>query len=347
MRMASRRASLTSSEFVRRLRARWEAPQQQELAALVLERLVFGGSFDGLGLGRIDGRVDLRGFQAPSPRRLREFQFGGLAITELAGLVEVVGVTWRSLDLSGANLEHLRVKDARIEDCRLDRAACLGMRIWRSAIADSTLVKADLRHAALGPWSAGGGNVYAKVDFSGADFRDCATSAAVYQDCDFSQARLDKVDFKSSSLIRCRFAGVLREVVFDGRVLSTGKPDPNPMQDVDLAGATLQLVSFRGIDVGRLRLPDDPALHVIDNYPCVLDHAVNALSGRTDLLARGLRAQLLSDRSMLAPGQRFGLYNRNDQFLLAEITGEDGEELAAFADEVLGAAERECAERTP
>jgi hypothetical protein len=41
------------------------------------------------------------------------------------------------------------------------------------------------------------------------------------------------------------------------------------------------------------------------------------------------------------------LYNRNDQFLLAKITGEDGEELAAFADEVYGAAERECAGQTP
>jgi hypothetical protein len=66
--------SLTSSESVRRLRARWEAPPQQELAALVLERLVFGGSFDDLGLGRVEGRVDLRGFQAPPPRRLREFR---------------------------------------------------------------------------------------------------------------------------------------------------------------------------------------------------------------------------------------------------------------------------------
>ena len=338
---------MTSSESARRLRARWEAPQQQELAALVLERLVFGGSFDDLGLGRVDGRVDLRGYQAPPPRRLREFQLRGLAITELAGLVKVAGVTWRSLDLSGANLEHLRVQDERIEDCRLDRAACLDLRIWRSAIADSTLIKADLRHTGLGPWSEGRGNVYSKVDFSGADFCGCATPAAVYQDCDFSQARLDKVDFKSSSLIRCRFAGVLREVVFDGRMLSTGKPDPNPMEDVDLTGTTLQLVEFRGIDVGRLHLRDAPGLHVIDNYPCVLDHAINALSGRTDLLARGLRAQLVSDRRMLAPGQRFGLYNRNDQFLLAKITGEDGEELAAFADEVYGAAERECSGQTP
>jgi hypothetical protein len=203
-------ASLTSSESVRRLCARWEAPQQQELAALVLERLVFGGSLDDLGLGRVDGRVDLRGYQAPPPRRLREFQLRGLVFAELAGLVEVVGVTWRSLDLSGANLEHLRVKDARVEDCRLDQAGCLGLRIWRSAIADSTFIKADLRHTGLGAWSEGRGNVYSRVDFSGADFRGRATSAAVYQDCDFSRARLDKVDFESSSLIRCRFAGVLR-----------------------------------------------------------------------------------------------------------------------------------------
>jgi uncharacterized protein YjbI with pentapeptide repeats len=90
--------------------------------------------------------VDLRGYQAPPPRRLREFQLRGLVFAELAGLVEVVGVTWRSLDLSGANLEHLRVKDARVEDCRLDQAGCLGLRIWRSAIADSTFIKADLRH---------------------------------------------------------------------------------------------------------------------------------------------------------------------------------------------------------
>jgi uncharacterized protein YjbI with pentapeptide repeats len=324
------------------LRERWMEPQGEELAVRVLERLAGGESLDGLAIGQINGRADLRGYLTPSPRRLKEFKWRSLTITQLAEVSNIHEVSWRSLDLSGASLEHLRLEDMQLVDCRFDGASCVDLRMWRSTIEDSSFNGADLRNAALGPWSKNRGNVYSHVDFSRADFRGTSSLAAEYYDCDFSFARLDKLDFRSSSLIRCRFAGVLREVVFDGRMLSTGKPDPNPMEDVDLTAAELQMVQFKGIDAGRVILPNSPSLRVIDNYPCVLDKAIGMLDDCDNPFARGLRGQFSRERKVLAPGQRKGVFNFNDMVLLAKMTHQDGDHLVSFASEVINAAERAC-----
>lgn len=326
------------------LRERWIRPEGQELTIQVLERLASGRSLDDLPVGRIDGRVDLRGYGFPSPRQLKELQWQSLAMVQLADITKIQGVSWRSLDLSGASLGHLRLQDMQIADCRFDEASCIDLRIWRSIIEDSSFNRADLRNAALGPWSNNKGNVYSHIDFSRADFRDASSLAAEYRDSDFSFARLDKFDFRSSSLIRCRFAGVLREVIFDGRRLSNGKPEPNPMEDVDLTAAELQLVQFKGIDLGRVMLPVSPLLRVIDNYPCVLEKAINILDDCDDPFSRGLRGQFSREQKVLAPGQQTGIFNRNDMILLAKMTRDDGDRLVSFADGVLDAAERACSE---
>ena len=65
----------------------------------------------------------------------------------------------------------------------------------------------------------------------------------------FEGTRLDGVDFQSSSFIRCRFAGELREVIFWDRGFETGKPDANPMDEVDFRDATLPWVEFRHLNL--------------------------------------------------------------------------------------------------
>lgn len=331
------------SESLRSLRERWETPHGQELAVRVLAALTGHGELPAdLRGSQIDGRTDVRGYRIPSPRTLRESHWRGLAITELAGVVKASGTRWRSLDFSGAVMEHLRMEDLQVENCRFDRAVCTDLRLWRCDVTDSSFKRADLRNSALGPWSQQRGNVYFGVKFSQADLRNASSLAATYTDCDFSNARLDELDFKSSSLIRCRFSGMLRGVVFDGRKLSYGKPDPNPMEDIDLTTATLQMVEFRGIDVAQVHLPNDSSLRIIDNYPCVLECALQELAERSDMLSRGLRSQLSGEKQMLVPGQRHGLFNRNDMFVIAKMIRQDGEQLASFAEAVLDAAEQAC-----
>ena len=55
-----------------------------------------------------------------------------------------------SLDLSGAQLDQLRVFAGHLTNCCFDNASLLSTRLWGSAITDCTFQRADLRSSALG-----------------------------------------------------------------------------------------------------------------------------------------------------------------------------------------------------
>jgi uncharacterized protein YjbI with pentapeptide repeats len=316
-------------------RDRWRTAEGQALAEEVLARLVAGRPLDELGLAKVDGRIDLRGLPAPVPRRLARYEQAGWFIEKLGNLFILREVALRGLDLSGAFLDSFRFHKCIIENCLLDGARCHDWRMWECGIRETSFRSANLRRATLGPWSAGKGNTFAKVDFAEADFRDCTSITAVFEDCDFSHARLEKVEFLRCAIVRCTFAGLLDEVVFDGRVFEPDLREPNRYEDIDMSHALLKLAQFWGFDLPAVRLPGDPGLRVIRNYPCVVAAAVRALDGCDDKPARLLRAVLGGERAV-ARGYPFGLFNRSDWVRLG------GEELADLADITVSKAEDAC-----
>jgi uncharacterized protein YjbI with pentapeptide repeats len=257
--------------------------------------------------------------------------------TQLAGTTELREVALRRLDLSGAKLDHLRLFDAEVNDCRFDRASCRDWRLWGCTVADSSFARADLSKAVLGPWYKGRGNVYRRVSFAGADLRAVASTGGIYEDCDFSHARIEKTVFGSSSLTRCRFAGTLREVqfyYFDSRF---GKPDPNPMEDVDFSDAVLRDVEFRGLDLDRVQLPRTEGHLVIHTYRCVLMTVLAQLEGDDSDFGRGTRAELETRFRWLGPRQEVGLFNVDD------MVEANGQEEAGRLIRLLNQAEAQCA----
>lgn len=299
------------------MRDRWETPAGRLLADEVLARLAADRPLDGLGLGDVAGRTDLRGLPAPKPRRL-------------------TGVTLRGLDLSGASLGSFRFHQCVIEDCVVAKARCNDWRIWESQIRDTSFRGASFREAALGPWSDGKGNEFARVDFTRADFRGAAWITASYEDCDFSFARLDKMEFQRCGLVRCRFAGPLNEVIFDGRAYPGHEHEPNFCADVDMSAAVFRLTEFLGFNLAAVKLPDQPGLRVVENYPCVLAAVAEILGDRDDEVSELLRAGLGLPVSGLDHGLPFGLFNRRDYAAFG------GEDLALRADELLSQAEQAC-----
>jgi uncharacterized protein YjbI with pentapeptide repeats len=315
-------------------RDRWETPKGRSLAEEILARMVAGRPLDELALGEVDGRIDLRGLPAPPPRRLARFEAAGWFVEELGNLIKFQGVTLRGMDLSGAALDSFRFSSCAIEDCVLDKARCHDWRMWESRVENTSFRGSSLHGSVLGAWSAGKGNQFTNVNFVKADFRGSSRFTAVYTDCDFSGAKLDKTEFRRCGLARCRFAGVLNEVVFDGRAYRPEDREPNFCEDVDMTGAVLRLVEFRGIDLSAVKLPNEPGLRVIKNYPCVLKVVATAFQDRDDETGRVLRALLTKPGHEL--GRPLGLFNRSDFVLLG------GEELASLADSVIRQAEQDC-----
>jgi uncharacterized protein YjbI with pentapeptide repeats len=318
------------------LRKRWETPEGQERAEEAIACLMAGRSLSGLDLGTVGGRIDLRGLPAPIPRRLRRFETAGWFVEELGGLVKFQNARLDNLDLSGAQLQSFRFHDSQINECLFEGANCQDWRLWGTEVTDCGFRKANLREAAVGTWHNGRRNVWQRVDFSNADFRVISISAARYEDCDFSGAKLAKVKFGQCALTRCRFSGVLRETVFDGRELSD-VPAPPPAEDVDFSDAVFEEVEFMGFDFSRVILPRDPNVRLVRRYRCVAERVLAAVQSDDSPAARIIRAEFAHRLKMMrGSGDEYNVFNRRDY-----VTA-DGDELADLADRLISQAEAAC-----
>jgi uncharacterized protein YjbI with pentapeptide repeats len=254
--------SVAIKESRAELKRRWTTPAAQDLRTAIQQRLRGRDGLDGLGLHEVGGRADLRYFPAA---------------TALSPLKDVV---WRGIDFTGSSLGNLEFHDSLVEDCVFDAADCQFWQPLRTAFSRCAFVKADLRRSTLGEW-AGGANTFTGIDFTSARLTYSTTSAATYVDCDFSFANLQRINFWQSSLIRCKFAGPLKDVVFDGRLLGEAKPEANPMREIDMSDAILSECEFRGLDLASVTLPDDPSLMLIKDSD-VVARAMRALSTSSD-----------------------------------------------------------------
>lgn len=319
---------------------RWRSEAGAALADEAIARLVAGRSLDGLGLDKYDGRVDLRFLPAPVPRRLERFEALGWFVEVLGDLITFRGVELDHLDLSGAQLQHLRFFDTNITDCRFDAAVCRDWRMWNTSVTACSFVKADLRDAAVGTWRKGRRwrkgqrNEWRNVDFTGADFRVAVSQGALYEDRDFGTATLAKVRFEQCALVRCRFAGALKDVFFDERELP-GRASPHQMQDVDFAEARFDQVDFLGCKLDRVTIPADPDVTLIRRYRCVVEHSLALIEGDDSRAARMLRGEFKNTLRMMKSPEEDNLLNTRD-YLAA------GEAVALLANDVFTEAQAAC-----
>ncbi|WP_344386173.1 pentapeptide repeat-containing protein [Asanoa iriomotensis] len=225
--------------------------------------------------------------------------------------VELRGVRLAGLDLRGSHLDHLKIFEGVVDDCLFDDSSCSDMGVWATSFTNCRFAGADLSSSSFGAWYEGKGNLFQGVDFSRADLRGLATSTARYLGCDFSHARLDGVNFWQSTLVDCTFAGRLRDVVFDGRVLGDEKPDPNPMLNVDLSAAQLDGVNFRKVPFDNVKLPADPDVLPVSSVG-KLDSALARVAGRDDVGAKVVRSRFGRMKLTLESGEPQVLINVRD-----------------------------------
>jgi uncharacterized protein YjbI with pentapeptide repeats len=276
-----------------------------------------------LGVGDHEGRLDLRGLPSPADERVT------IAIHEVAGMRfeqkegqtprELEGVRLENLDLSGAQFAHIRFIECRIDACRFDGADLAGIGMWLTDVSDSSFVGADLTQAQIGAWSLGSidpgpprGNTFHRCDLPNARMRATNCDAGEFVDCSFHGTTIEHVDFGSTSFIRCDFTGKLTEVTFWDEGFETGKPDPNPMEDVDFSDAMLRDVGFHRLSLDRVTLPTGPDYLHFRQYGRVLDGVLAELERDDHRSTRGLRGYLRAVADWLRPDQDVGLLNVHD-----------------------------------
>ncbi len=268
-----------------------------------------------------NGRVDMRGLTVAQPTPGKTFRTPQADVTELVGRTVIRNATWKSLDFSGSNLNSIRFFDCTIENCVFDKCKCKDWRMWGTTISDTSFDSADLRNAALGGVQNGKRNQFGKVNFSGADLRDTGYEAAEFVACTFKNTKLDKVDFQTTVFKDCVFEGELCEVLFYRTGFRGEKYPPNEMKGVDLSGAKLRFVEFRGLDLDDVRLPNDNDHIVLRPYRETLDQLIQTFAGKTDRVSKALTGNFQFKRKWAGPRQMQGVVNKKD---LLEVGGEEG-----------------------
>jgi len=299
------------------------------------QRLVNCESLKGLPLSKNNKRVDLSGLELPEPQILERWQTALANVERFEPNGRFYGVTLENLDLTGSNLQALHFSDCEIRNCCFDHCNLRGLQLRATTIRECTFREADLRGAPIGVAAvsgpfAGRRNSFFKVDFSGADLTNTVYVAAAFRECDFSNAKLVEIGFGTSAFADCKFEGELRQVQFwRSDLFARGYPEDafpaNEMVNVDFSNARLRDVEFRGLMLGRVRLPNDEDHIVIKNFANVLDELISALMQEGDQTAKVLIAYLGAYRKWTVPGAR-GVLNKLD----FAVAGEDA------VDRVLG-----------
>jgi uncharacterized protein YjbI with pentapeptide repeats len=283
-------------------------------------RLCRGESLEGLGIARVNGRLDLRNSHLPEARAVSALQTPIGDIRKLSHTTMIEGVSWRGLDLSSSQLPHIRFMDCEIEDCVFDHAQLTDLRVWGTSFRDVSFRSTYLRYAALGAVHEGRRNSFRNIDFTSADMRRSTWDSADIIGCTFKNTKLDNVEFHSTRFIDCTFEGKLREVIFYNRSFRGEAYPPNELRGCDFSRAKLRWCSFRNLELENVPFSNDDQI-VIDHYPETLGRLSSFFESRTDMGSQQMAGLLEHDLRWVAPGQKVGVMSKD---IVRELIGEDG-----------------------
>jgi uncharacterized protein YjbI with pentapeptide repeats len=222
---------------------RWSGKAGTRLRDEVVARLRAGRPLTGLGLGEVDGRVDLRGLRLEARTRLDD-------------------VTLEGLDLRRAVLDHVALMRCAIRDCRFDHASCQQVKAWACDVTDCSFAGADLFAAMLEGWHDGRANRFTGVSFVDANLRR-GVGGGQYVDCDFSGARVANRTFDGVTFVRCTFAGPLYKATIRPRAVYGFIVRPGDIVETDFSRVLFWRTTLTGVEFGEVALPADPDLVVI------------------------------------------------------------------------------------
>lgn len=272
----------------------------------LLRTLGSGHPPDELGLTKVDGLWDLRGYRLPRTPVRPITEVHGQRVTR-GGAVILEGLRLEDLDLSGAHLAGLFLLRSTVSRCRFDQAD-VQQSVWkRVAVTDTSFARADLREAVIG--DGVDHSRFERVVFRSARMANAGPSAT-FVDCDFSNALLTRVAFRDARLIRCRFAGSLLETTFYGKRTLLGHDER--LEDVDFSDAQFRFVGFRRLDMTSVRLPTGDGHVVVRRVRCTLARAIEALRLEPGDDAKAWRGLLEDAVKRLGPRQQIGIFGRGD-----------------------------------
>lgn len=233
---------------------------------------------------RHEGRIDLRGLSFHGPKTCKRTKFD-------------------LVDLSYADLTSWRFEDCQFSDVLLVQAKLSGARDDANEWKHVDFSSADLAKSFIGIRHS----KYQNCNFRSTDLAKAIFSSPVFTECVFEDCRnLDGNDFNASAFFRCRFSGVLEDVMFRNGFLYPddrkryGPPVNNAMDHVDWSRLEIKSVGFAGgVKLDTVHLPGNQPLVRTYNLPALLAQLEHKLGQNTEL-SKTEQQELLDTMKVLA-----------------------------------------------
>ena len=321
---------------------RWSANPMRQAGEDALDRLTRGIAPNAARLPVVNGLIDLRGFQFPSPVVLSEISgshgrlSGRNRVQRIEGRLTLRNITLADIDFSLAKVAGTFWENCTFERVRFRDSDLRGVRFAACNFSDVDFDRSNMEKTYHGTTLDSTNGTYEGVTFRASNLIGSTYSSPLFSNCDFSSARLDGVDFRGSRFERCKFAGRLFQVWFRGRfpdaspgeveALRRTGVDPaslvNPMHQIDFWDAVLDDCMFvSGIDLSTCRFSNDGVHIVIRNRTETFRELEDRISGtwsEPDRSAALRLCQRLSSRQDKV-GQAMDVINR--QTFGAPLTG--------------------------
>ncbi len=273
------------------LRERWQGPDWRGRLPQVRDAIAAGSVTLVEGLGRHEGRVDLRGFPAAGVPVGLSSPASGMVVEHIAPISIGEGSCLEGIDFAHAGLSSWRLMGASIVDCVFDKAECADWRVWGTRIERSSFQGADLRDSALAADDKYGVTSWIDVDFSAAKLNGSAFTRGHLERCRFAAPGLRGVHWVGNRLVDVSFSGLMSRCKVDQRHLTPGRLPP-VTQRLDFSEAVFDDISFDGLHSSDLALPEGRRMLIVDHMPDAAVEALGRLEGDDALPARRVRAVL-------------------------------------------------------
>jgi uncharacterized protein YjbI with pentapeptide repeats len=166
-------------------------------------------------------------------------------------------VTWKSIDLSHAEIDHIRMFLCDLKDCRFVGATMRDWRNWGTHFKDCDFSGAEL-HISNGNRYRGQHTKYTNCLWRQGRLEELRLSGGRYRGCRFEDVHLVDEQVSGARFARCSFSGRLEDIRFDGRDHDSQRPwavRSDAMVDCDFSDCSLDGVRFMGIDTRNVGLP--------------------------------------------------------------------------------------------
>ncbi|GAA5030081.1 hypothetical protein GCM10011506_18910 [Marivirga lumbricoides] len=259
---------------------RWDSDEMKILRSKVLKYIRSNKPFDGLGLGKIAGRWDLRGIRFPKPKKKEKLKVNGGDLDLKKRTYNLANVSLHSIDFSYADISECVFVKCTIENCIFESSILKNIECVACNFSNGSFIKTNLSNSSLALNRGVDSGSFKNIEFIESNLSKVSFRFPVIDNCKFINCKLYEVNFDGSRFSNSKFIGKFESGWINGYSRYASKSlfgifnrvnpydYPNLMKNVDFLEAELEDVLFNyKVDLRDCKFQERGDFIIVKNLP--------------------------------------------------------------------------------